>query len=71
MPHNAFEDSSQIITQSTIVSADKTVINHLGENYYRVCAFPVHGNERCIKIEGHFSAIHESMDGVTTNIGGR
>lgn len=71
MQHNAFEDSSQIISQGTIISSDKSTVTHQGEIYYRVCNFPVHGSERCMKREGHFSAIHESMDGVTTNIGGR
>lgn len=64
--HNAFEEPAQPITgPGVIISGDKRVINYQGENYYRACGYPVHGSERCIKREGHFSAIHECMDGTT------
>lgn len=63
MQHNAFEHASENLGTGVIISGDRQVVNIAGENYYRACGYPVHGAERCIKREGHFSAVHESMDG--------
>ena len=62
---NAFEHQAASLGEGVIISPNKQVINYQGENYYRACAYPVHGQERCIKREGHFSAIHEAMNGTT------